>query len=72
MDTLLLKDLSEASLTEFNSLHHAFSGLNRSLPAHAQVGDAEALGCNGALTTPACKFVSSLLLIRCKAVGNDV
>eukprot|EP00965_Chrysotila_dentata_P119762 3959778-Pleurochrysis_carterae.AAC.1 len=40
MDSLLLKGLSEASLTEFNALHHAFTRLNRSLPAHAQLGDA--------------------------------
>eukprot|EP00965_Chrysotila_dentata_P021413 709214-Pleurochrysis_carterae.AAC.1 len=33
MDSLLLKGLSEASLTEFNALHqHAFTRLNRSLP----------------------------------------
>eukprot|EP00965_Chrysotila_dentata_P101565 3352992-Pleurochrysis_carterae.AAC.1 len=33
MDALLLKGLSEASLTEFNSLHHSFTRLNRrSLP----------------------------------------
>eukprot|EP00965_Chrysotila_dentata_P078531 2587791-Pleurochrysis_carterae.AAC.1 len=40
MDSLLLKGLSEASLTEFNALHHAFTRLNRSLPAHAQLRDA--------------------------------
>eukprot|EP00965_Chrysotila_dentata_P063012 2087276-Pleurochrysis_carterae.AAC.1 len=40
MDALLLKGLSEASLTEFNSLHHSFTQLNRSLPAHARLGDA--------------------------------
>eukprot|EP00965_Chrysotila_dentata_P055988 1856425-Pleurochrysis_carterae.AAC.1 len=41
MDSLLLKGLSEASLTEFNGLHHAVARLNRSLPAHAQLGDAQ-------------------------------
>eukprot|EP00965_Chrysotila_dentata_P114608 3787929-Pleurochrysis_carterae.AAC.1 len=40
MDSLLLKGLAEASVTEFNALHHAFARLNRSLPAHAQLGDA--------------------------------
>eukprot|EP00965_Chrysotila_dentata_P030621 1019457-Pleurochrysis_carterae.AAC.1 len=41
MDALLLKGLAEASLTEFNSLHlHSFTRLNRSLPAHARLGDA--------------------------------
>eukprot|EP00965_Chrysotila_dentata_P081281 2684155-Pleurochrysis_carterae.AAC.1 len=35
MDAVLLKGLTEASLTEFNSLHHSFTRLNRSLPAHA-------------------------------------
>eukprot|EP00965_Chrysotila_dentata_P019481 647668-Pleurochrysis_carterae.AAC.1 len=40
MDAMLLKGLSEASLTEFNNLHHAFTRLNRSLPAHARLGDA--------------------------------
>eukprot|EP00965_Chrysotila_dentata_P255046 6212081-Pleurochrysis_carterae.AAC.5 len=40
MDSLLLKGLSEASLTEFNALHHAFTCLNRPLPAHAQLGNA--------------------------------
>eukprot|EP00965_Chrysotila_dentata_P100945 3334370-Pleurochrysis_carterae.AAC.1 len=39
MDSLLLKGLSEASLTEFNALPHAFTRLNRSLPAHARLGD---------------------------------
>eukprot|EP00965_Chrysotila_dentata_P171529 5660887-Pleurochrysis_carterae.AAC.1 len=39
MDSLLLKGLSEASLTEFNAIHHAFTRLNRSLPAHARLGD---------------------------------
>eukprot|EP00965_Chrysotila_dentata_P183364 6055018-Pleurochrysis_carterae.AAC.1 len=39
MESLLLKGLTEASLTEFNALHHAFTRLNRSLPAHAQLGD---------------------------------
>eukprot|EP00965_Chrysotila_dentata_P117346 3878482-Pleurochrysis_carterae.AAC.1 len=40
MDAMLLKGLTEASLTEFNSLHHSFTRLNRSLPAHARLGDA--------------------------------
>eukprot|EP00965_Chrysotila_dentata_P018572 618444-Pleurochrysis_carterae.AAC.1 len=40
MDALLLKGLSEASLTAFTSLHHSFTRLNRSLPAHARLGDA--------------------------------
>eukprot|EP00965_Chrysotila_dentata_P157744 5210801-Pleurochrysis_carterae.AAC.1 len=40
MDFFLLKGLAEASVTEFNALHHAFARLNRSLPAHAQLGDA--------------------------------
>eukprot|EP00965_Chrysotila_dentata_P063013 2087277-Pleurochrysis_carterae.AAC.1 len=40
MDALLLKGLSEASLTEFNNIHHSFTRLNRSLPAHARLGDA--------------------------------
>eukprot|EP00965_Chrysotila_dentata_P113310 3744356-Pleurochrysis_carterae.AAC.1 len=40
MDSLLLKGLAEASVTEFNAFHHAFARLNRSLPAHAQLGDA--------------------------------
>eukprot|EP00965_Chrysotila_dentata_P020476 678691-Pleurochrysis_carterae.AAC.1 len=39
MDSLLLKGLSEACLTEFNALHHAFTRLNRSLPAHARLGN---------------------------------
>eukprot|EP00965_Chrysotila_dentata_P237243 6201778-Pleurochrysis_carterae.AAC.5 len=39
MESLLLIGLTGASLTEFNALHHAFSRLNRSLPAHAQLGD---------------------------------
>eukprot|EP00965_Chrysotila_dentata_P111992 3703568-Pleurochrysis_carterae.AAC.1 len=39
MDSLLLKGLSEASLTEFNALHHAFTRLNRYLPAYARLGD---------------------------------
>jgi len=39
MDSLLLKGLTEVSLTEFNTLHHAYTVLNRSLPAHAQLGD---------------------------------
>eukprot|EP00965_Chrysotila_dentata_P040610 1347356-Pleurochrysis_carterae.AAC.1 len=39
MDSLLLKGLTEASLTEFNALHHSFTRLNRSLPAHAQLGN---------------------------------
>eukprot|EP00965_Chrysotila_dentata_P085752 2829252-Pleurochrysis_carterae.AAC.2 len=39
MDSLLLKGLSEVSLTEFNALHHAVTCLNRSLPAHAQLGN---------------------------------
>eukprot|EP00965_Chrysotila_dentata_P139234 4603871-Pleurochrysis_carterae.AAC.1 len=39
MDAMLLKGLTEASLTEFNSLHHSFTRLNRSLPAHARLGD---------------------------------
>eukprot|EP00965_Chrysotila_dentata_P040853 1354495-Pleurochrysis_carterae.AAC.1 len=39
MDSLLLKGLTEASLTEFNALHHAFTRLNCSLPAHAQLGN---------------------------------
>eukprot|EP00965_Chrysotila_dentata_P044314 1473350-Pleurochrysis_carterae.AAC.1 len=38
MESLLLKGLTEALLTEFNALHHAFTSLNRSLPAHAQLG----------------------------------
>eukprot|EP00965_Chrysotila_dentata_P067329 2228013-Pleurochrysis_carterae.AAC.1 len=40
MDSLLLKGLAEASVTEFNALHHALTRLNRSLPAHAQLSDA--------------------------------
>eukprot|EP00965_Chrysotila_dentata_P033921 1129601-Pleurochrysis_carterae.AAC.1 len=40
MDSLLLKGLAEASVTEFNAPHHAFARLNRSLPAYAQIGDA--------------------------------
>eukprot|EP00965_Chrysotila_dentata_P031638 1054802-Pleurochrysis_carterae.AAC.1 len=40
MDSLLLKGLAEASVTEFNALHHALARLNRSLPAHAQLSDA--------------------------------
>eukprot|EP00965_Chrysotila_dentata_P086582 2858942-Pleurochrysis_carterae.AAC.1 len=44
MDSLLLKGLSEAGLTEFNALHHAFTRLNRSLLAHAQLGDALVAG----------------------------
>eukprot|EP00965_Chrysotila_dentata_P092522 3053443-Pleurochrysis_carterae.AAC.1 len=40
MVSLLLKGLSETSLTEFNALHHTFTRLNRPLPAHAQLGDA--------------------------------
>eukprot|EP00965_Chrysotila_dentata_P247355 6207696-Pleurochrysis_carterae.AAC.1 len=39
MESLLLKGLTEASLTEFNALHHALTRLNRSLPAHAQLGN---------------------------------
>eukprot|EP00965_Chrysotila_dentata_P124178 4103998-Pleurochrysis_carterae.AAC.1 len=45
MDSLLLKGLTEASLTEFNALHHhAFTCLNRSLPAHAQLGNSLVAG----------------------------
>eukprot|EP00965_Chrysotila_dentata_P152638 5044743-Pleurochrysis_carterae.AAC.1 len=40
MDAMLLKGLTEASLTEFNSLYHSYTRLNRSLPAHARLGDA--------------------------------
>eukprot|EP00965_Chrysotila_dentata_P103335 3410808-Pleurochrysis_carterae.AAC.1 len=40
MDAMLLKGLTEASLTEFNYLHHSYMRLNRSLPAHARLGDA--------------------------------
>eukprot|EP00965_Chrysotila_dentata_P060823 2015743-Pleurochrysis_carterae.AAC.1 len=40
MDAMLLKGLTEASLTEFNNLHHSYTRLNRSLPAHARLGDA--------------------------------
>eukprot|EP00965_Chrysotila_dentata_P091320 3015210-Pleurochrysis_carterae.AAC.3 len=28
------------SITKFNTLHHAYTRLGRSLPAHAQLGDA--------------------------------
>eukprot|EP00965_Chrysotila_dentata_P238824 6202742-Pleurochrysis_carterae.AAC.5 len=37
--SLLLKSLTEVSLTEFNTLHHAYTMLNWSLPAHGQLGD---------------------------------
>eukprot|EP00965_Chrysotila_dentata_P140627 4649609-Pleurochrysis_carterae.AAC.1 len=40
MKSLLLKGLTEVSLTEFSTLHHAYCRVNRSLPAHAQLGDA--------------------------------
>eukprot|EP00965_Chrysotila_dentata_P177765 5871919-Pleurochrysis_carterae.AAC.4 len=40
MDALLLKGLSDASLNGLNSLHHALTRLNRSLLAHAQLGEA--------------------------------
>eukprot|EP00965_Chrysotila_dentata_P072781 2405579-Pleurochrysis_carterae.AAC.1 len=40
MESLLLNGLSETSLTEFNTLHHACTRLSRSLSAHAQLGDA--------------------------------
>eukprot|EP00965_Chrysotila_dentata_P122461 4047245-Pleurochrysis_carterae.AAC.1 len=39
MDSLLLKCFTEAPLTEFKALHHAFTRLNCSLPAHAQLGN---------------------------------
>eukprot|EP00965_Chrysotila_dentata_P114638 3789014-Pleurochrysis_carterae.AAC.1 len=40
MESLLPKGLTEVSLTEFNALRqHAFTRLNRSLPAHAQLGN---------------------------------
>eukprot|EP00965_Chrysotila_dentata_P056175 1862311-Pleurochrysis_carterae.AAC.1 len=39
VESLLLKGLTEVSLTAFNTLHHAYARLNRSLPAHAQLGD---------------------------------
>eukprot|EP00965_Chrysotila_dentata_P208919 6184971-Pleurochrysis_carterae.AAC.1 len=39
MESLLLKGLSEVSLTEFNALHHVYTRFNRSLPAHAQLGN---------------------------------
>eukprot|EP00965_Chrysotila_dentata_P171789 5668883-Pleurochrysis_carterae.AAC.1 len=39
MDFLVLKGRSEVSLTEFNALHHTLTRLNRSLPAHAQLGN---------------------------------
>eukprot|EP00965_Chrysotila_dentata_P018780 625074-Pleurochrysis_carterae.AAC.1 len=39
MEALLLKGLSEPSLTEFNELHHSFARLNRSLPPHSRLSD---------------------------------
>eukprot|EP00965_Chrysotila_dentata_P003327 108498-Pleurochrysis_carterae.AAC.2 len=39
MEALLLKGLSEPSLTEFNELHHSFARLNRSLPPHSRISD---------------------------------
>eukprot|EP00965_Chrysotila_dentata_P214757 6188366-Pleurochrysis_carterae.AAC.1 len=40
MYSQLLKGLTNAFVTEFNALQHAFARLNRSLPAHAQLGGA--------------------------------
>eukprot|EP00965_Chrysotila_dentata_P150235 4961316-Pleurochrysis_carterae.AAC.1 len=40
MESLYLKGLTEISLTEFNTLHHAYTRLNCSVPSHAQLGDA--------------------------------
>eukprot|EP00965_Chrysotila_dentata_P120907 3998776-Pleurochrysis_carterae.AAC.1 len=39
MEALLLKGLSEPSLTEFNEMHHSFARLNRSLPPHSRLSD---------------------------------
>eukprot|EP00965_Chrysotila_dentata_P078934 2602797-Pleurochrysis_carterae.AAC.1 len=39
MEALLLKGLSEPSLTEFNELHYSFARLNRSLPPHSRLSD---------------------------------
>eukprot|EP00965_Chrysotila_dentata_P029667 986151-Pleurochrysis_carterae.AAC.1 len=39
MEALLIKGLSEPSLTEFNELHHSFARLNRSLPQHSRLSD---------------------------------
>eukprot|EP00965_Chrysotila_dentata_P080556 2657931-Pleurochrysis_carterae.AAC.1 len=39
MEASLLKGLAEASLTEFNELHHSFARLNRSLPPHSRLSD---------------------------------
>eukprot|EP00965_Chrysotila_dentata_P156836 5182345-Pleurochrysis_carterae.AAC.7 len=38
MESLLLKGLTKAFLTEFNALHHASTRLNSLLPSHAQLG----------------------------------
>eukprot|EP00965_Chrysotila_dentata_P150331 4965585-Pleurochrysis_carterae.AAC.1 len=39
MEALLIKGLTEPSLTEFNELHHSFARLNRSLPQHSRLSD---------------------------------
>eukprot|EP00965_Chrysotila_dentata_P252318 6210615-Pleurochrysis_carterae.AAC.3 len=39
MESLLLRGLSETSFAEYNALHHAYTRLNCSLPAPAQLGD---------------------------------
>eukprot|EP00965_Chrysotila_dentata_P169774 5603830-Pleurochrysis_carterae.AAC.1 len=39
MDALLLKGLTEHSITEFNDLHHSYARLNRSLPPHSRLSD---------------------------------
>eukprot|EP00965_Chrysotila_dentata_P110769 3660072-Pleurochrysis_carterae.AAC.1 len=39
MEALLVKGLTEPSLTEFNELHHSFARLNRSLPQHSRLSD---------------------------------
>eukprot|EP00965_Chrysotila_dentata_P136563 4516297-Pleurochrysis_carterae.AAC.1 len=39
MEALLLKGLTEPSLTEFNELHHSFARLNRSLPPHSRLSE---------------------------------
>eukprot|EP00965_Chrysotila_dentata_P136171 4502078-Pleurochrysis_carterae.AAC.2 len=73
MDSLLLKGLSEASLTEFNALHHAFTRLNRSLPAHSQLGDALIAEKLGAVVRRLSESINTILdvkLVMKGATGN--
>eukprot|EP00965_Chrysotila_dentata_P114587 3787355-Pleurochrysis_carterae.AAC.1 len=39
MESVLICGLTEASVVDFNTLHHDYTRLNRSLPAHSRLGD---------------------------------